>query len=81
MSRYLLTPRAEQDFHEIRRWYERQRGTAAARKVILDLRSQLRNLALHPDIGHAQEDLASSRDARGHRRREEEPDVRTVAGP
>jgi plasmid stabilization system protein ParE len=60
MSRYLLTPRAERDFHEIRRWYERQRGTAAAHRVIRDLRSQLRNLALHPAIGHVQEDLASS---------------------
>ncbi len=59
MSRYLLTPRAEQDFHEIRRWYENKRGAAAARKTIRDIRSQLLNLARHPDIGHIQEDLAS----------------------
>ena len=37
MSRYLLTPRAEQDFREIARWYKEHRGTEAARKTIRNI--------------------------------------------
>ncbi len=59
MSRYLLTPRAEQDFREIARWYKEHRGTEAARKTIRDIRAQLDQLGRNPDIGHVEEDLGS----------------------
>ena len=59
MSRYLLTPRAEQDFREIARWYKEHRGTEAARKTIRDIRAQLDQLGRNPDIDHVEEDLGS----------------------
>ena len=60
MSRYRLSRLAEADLEEIRRWYVRERGPTAARKVLRDLRATLRRLALNPGIGHPREDLAAA---------------------
>lgn len=57
-SGYRLSRLAATDLEEIRRWYARERGPTVARRVLHDLRTTLRRLAEHPDIGHPREDLA-----------------------
>jgi toxin ParE1/3/4 len=57
VSRYLLTPAAEQDLNEIRDWYRRERGREPARRVLQDLRSSMRRIARNPRIGHPRLDL------------------------
>ena len=58
MSRYRLTAQAQEDFEDIRRWYHEQRGAASARRIVQDLREQLRLVARNPTIGRPREELA-----------------------
>jgi antitoxin ParD1/3/4/toxin ParE1/3/4 len=58
MNRYQLSRLAEADLEDIGRWYRRERGPTAARKVLADLREALRRVARNPNIGHPREDLA-----------------------
>lgn len=57
MKRYLLTPAAKADLHEISDFI-RQRNPDAARRVRRELRQAMRHLAEMPEMGHLRQDLA-----------------------
>jgi len=60
MSRFVVTPRAEQDLNEI--WdYIAQDNVAQADRVLIKLDKTLRRLAQHPSIGHVREEWADRR--------------------
>ncbi len=59
MTRYALTPDAEEDLKEIRDWYRKERGREPARRVLQDMRATMRRLAENPRIGHLRPDLFS----------------------
>jgi toxin ParE1/3/4 len=57
VRRYRLSPEAEQDLDEIRRYLTRQGGPATARHVLRELREAMQLLAGAPGVGHSREDL------------------------
>jgi len=57
VSRFRLSPEAENDLDGIRRYLTRQGGAASARHVLRELRQALQILANAPEIGHSREDL------------------------
>ena len=58
MSRYRLSPRAQNDLRGIVAWYRKHRGAQSARKTLSDIRATLRRLASEPGMGHALEFVA-----------------------
>ena len=58
MSRYRLSPRAQNDLRGIVTWYRKHRGIQSARKTLSDIRATLRRLASEPGMGHALEFVA-----------------------
>jgi toxin ParE1/3/4 len=61
VSRYSLSPLAQEDLVEIRDYYLRTRGSIAARKVLVEFVKTFRSLAKTPGMGHTREDLAERR--------------------
>jgi antitoxin ParD1/3/4/toxin ParE1/3/4 len=60
MSRFILTPRAEQDLGDI--WdYIAEDSVDAADRVLAAIEATLKRLAENPHIGHIREDLADRR--------------------
>ena len=60
MPRYLLTPEAERDLDEIKRYLVRQGGPRVARYVLREIREAFRFLASTPEASHRREDLADA---------------------
>ena len=60
MSRYRLSPRAQNDLRAIVAWYRKHRGAEPARKTLADIRAALGRLAREPGMGHVLELVASS---------------------
>lgn len=57
MSRFRLSPEAQSDLDDIRRYLARHGGPALARHVLGEIRRALRVIAESPGIGHSREDL------------------------
>lgn len=57
MSRFRLSPEAQIDLADIRRYLTRNGGAAVARHVLGEIRRALRVIAERPGIGHSREDL------------------------
>jgi plasmid stabilization system protein ParE len=60
VPRYLLTPEAERDLDDIKRYLVRQGGARVARYVLREIREALRFLASMPEAGHRREDLTDA---------------------
>lgn len=58
MSRFVLTPLAEEDLDEIKRFIAGDAGAATARRIVGELREAMRRLAHHPGMGHRREILS-----------------------
>jgi len=56
MKRFVLTPSAEVDLTQIGQFVSRSNPAAAVR-VLREIRTAIRKLALHPGLGHKREDL------------------------
>ena len=59
MSRYILTPEAQDDLRGIRAYLLAEAGPRVARYVIGALVNAFRSLAKNPGQGHRREDLTS----------------------
>lgn len=58
MSRYRLSPRAQNDLREIVAWYRKHRGGASAKKTLRNIRSALRRLPLRVSLhSYVQNDI------------------------
>ncbi len=57
MKRYRLSPEAQSDIDDIRRYSVKEGGVAVARYVLGEIRQALRFLAETPGAGHMREDL------------------------
>ncbi len=57
MIRYRLSPEAESDLDDIKRYLLQQGGVRLARHVLHKIRDALRFLAATPGAGHSREDL------------------------
>jgi toxin ParE1/3/4 len=57
---YRLTPDAQTDLIEIRRFAVKQWGTAQSQKYLLELRQTIRLLAETPSLGKSRPDVRSS---------------------
>ena len=57
MTRYRLSPEAESDLDEIKRYLTEQSGGGVARHVLHEIRLALRFLAATPGARHKREDL------------------------
>jgi len=57
---YRLTPDAQTDLIEIRRFTVKQWGTAQSQKYLLELRQTLRLLAETPSLGKSRPDVGSN---------------------
>ena len=60
MLSYRLTPDAQTDLIEIRRFTVKQWGTAQAQKYLLELRQTIRLLAETPSLGKSRPDVGSN---------------------
>ena len=60
MTRFVLTPAAEEDLREIAE-YLREESPRAAWKVLGDIRESIRQLTGNPFLGHKRADLADER--------------------
>jgi toxin ParE1/3/4 len=60
MRSYRLTPDAQTDLIEIRRFTVKQWGTAQAQKYLLELRQTIRLLAETPSLGKSRPDVGSN---------------------
>ncbi len=61
MSRYLLTPTAQEDLAAIRDYYLAEAGARIARHMLVEFVEAFRFLARTPGAGHKREDLAGER--------------------
>jgi toxin ParE1/3/4 len=61
MSRYVLTPTAQEDLAAIRDYYMEQAGARIARQMLAECVEAFRFLARTPGAGHKREDLAGDR--------------------
>jgi plasmid stabilization system protein ParE len=59
MTRYLLTPEAQEDVRRIRDYLTAQAGPRVARRVLSAFVVAFRRLARAPGIGHRREDLTA----------------------
>jgi toxin ParE1/3/4 len=59
MSRYVLTPEAQQDLLQIRDYLKAEAGVRVARYVVNALIVAFRRLGKNPGLGHRREDLSS----------------------
>ncbi len=57
MKRYRLSPEAQGDIEDIRKYLVKEGGAALARYVLGEIRQALRFLAETPGAGHARDDL------------------------
>jgi len=60
MLSYRLTPDAQTDLIEIRRFTVKQWGTAQSQKYLLELRQTIRLLAETPSLGKSRPDVGSN---------------------
>lgn len=60
MARYILSPAAERDLDRIQEHYIRTAGTRVARRVLRELRRNMRLLAATPGAGHLRQDLTDA---------------------
>jgi toxin ParE1/3/4 len=58
LTRYRLSPEAQDDLDEIRRYLVTQGGTRLARYVIHEIRDAISFLAANPGAGHRRDDLS-----------------------
>lgn len=61
MSRYILSPIAQEDLARIRDYYLQQAGPRVARQMLIEFVEGFRILARNPSIGHKRQDLAENR--------------------
>ena len=61
MSRYILTPAAQEDLIDIRDYYLEEAGRRIARQMLVEFVEAFRFLARTPRAGHKREDLAQDR--------------------
>lgn len=61
MSRYTLTPSAQEDLAGIRDYYLEEAGVRVARQMLVEFVEAFRFLARNPGAGHKREDLAEGR--------------------
>ena len=61
MSRYRLSPLAQQDLADIRDYYLAQGSPRATRTMLVELVEAFRALARTPGLGHRREDVAEDR--------------------
>jgi toxin ParE1/3/4 len=61
MSRYVLTPAAQEDLAGIRDYYREEAGPRVARQMLVEFIEAFRFLARTPGAGHIREDLAENR--------------------
>ncbi len=61
MSRYVLSPAAQEDLLAIRDYYLEEAGYRAARTMLVEFVGAFRRIARNPGIGHKREDLAGAR--------------------
>ncbi len=61
MSRYILTPTAEEDLVAIRAYYLEEAGPRVARQMLVEFVEAFRFLSRTPAAGHKREDLAEDR--------------------
>lgn len=59
MSKFVLSPYAQNDFREIKSYYIREAGREVAQMMLAELRQAIRDLADRPGIGHKRTDLAA----------------------
>jgi len=57
VTRFRLSPEAENDLADIRRYLTRHGGAEGARYVLREIRQALRLIADQPGIGHRRDDL------------------------
>jgi plasmid stabilization system protein ParE len=61
MSRYILTPAAQEDLIHIRDYYLHEAGARIARQMLSELVEAFRFLSKTPGAGHKRPDLAEDR--------------------
>src|SRR5262245_10289005 len=61
MSRYRLTPSAQEDLVSIRDYYLEEAGARVARQILVELVETFRFLSRTPGAGHKRDDLAGDR--------------------
>ncbi len=59
MKRYILSPEAKQDLHEIREHYLKEGGARVARYVLAEIGRAFVLLGGTPGAGHSREDLTT----------------------
>jgi len=59
VRRYSLSPEAQQDLHDIKKYLLKKAGLSVARYVLSELRRAMEFLAVTPGAGHSREDLAN----------------------
>lgn len=64
MSRYVLTPEAQQDLKHIRDYLVREASPRVARRVVSALVVAFRSIASSPGQGHRREELTSRHELR-----------------
>jgi len=64
MSRYVLTPQAQQDLQHIRDYLLAEAGARIARYVLSSIVSACRTLAGTPGLGHRRQDLTPREETR-----------------
>ena len=61
MSRYILTPAAQEDLVAIRDYYLKEAGYRIARQMLVEFTKAFQLIARTPGIGHTRKDLAGDR--------------------
>jgi toxin ParE1/3/4 len=59
VKRFVLAEPAEADLDSIKNYLVERAGTNAARRVVSEIRAQIRVLARNPQAGHIRKDLTS----------------------
>lgn len=60
MTRYVLSPEAQQDLHGIRDYLLHEAGSRVARQVMREIAATLRFLSNMPGAGHYRQDLTDA---------------------
>jgi plasmid stabilization system protein ParE len=58
---FVLSPSAQRDFRELRRYFRLEGGLRASRRITLEMTAAFELLAKNPRLGHIREDLAGGR--------------------
>jgi plasmid stabilization system protein ParE len=59
VTRYILSPEAQQDLRDIREYLHREAGLTMARHVLREITTAMRFLSFMPGAGHLRQDLTA----------------------